>query len=78
MNKDLNSSPPGILELNSRSAVIKGINELRKTGDPFAAAAAQQILETGRSRRHYVDPRNMVKQVYSIWKRVCVKVNRIY
>jgi len=70
MNKDLNSVPPGILELNSRSPVIKGINELRKAGDPFAAAAAQQVLETAQiAAGIIVDPRNMVNRLYSILER---------
>jgi len=70
MSKELGSAPSGILEINTRSAVIKGINELRKTNDPFAAAAAQQVLETAQiAAGIIVDPRSMVNRLYNILER---------
>ncbi len=70
MNKDLGNTPAGILELNSRSPIIKGINELRKADDPFAVAAAQQVLETAQiAAGLIIDPRNMVNRLYGILER---------
>lgn len=70
MNKDSSNVPAGILEINPRSATIKGINELRKANDPFATAAAQQVLETAQIAAGLIlDPRNMVNRLYSILER---------
>ncbi|NLI92484.1 MAG: molecular chaperone HtpG [Peptococcaceae bacterium] len=70
MNKDFGNVPAGILEVNTRSPIIKGINELRKANDPFAAAAAQQVLETAQIAAGLIlDPRSMVNRLYSILER---------
>lgn len=70
MNKDIGGIPAGILEVNSHHPVIKGINELRKGNDPFAAAAAEQVLENAQiAAGLIVDPRSMVNRLYSILER---------
>ncbi len=70
MTKDQGSVPPGILELNSKHPVIKGINELHKAKDPFAAAAAEQVLENAQiAAGLIVDPRGMVNRLYNILER---------
>ncbi|RJE48257.1 molecular chaperone HtpG [Dehalobacter sp. MCB1] len=74
MNKDMEDIPAGILEINSRHPVIQGINELRKSGDAFAAAAAEQILENSQiAAGLIVDPRSMVSRLYNILERAVVK-----
>jgi TNF receptor-associated protein 1 len=70
MNKDLGNAPAGILEINSRHPVIKGINQLRLAKDPFAAEAAQQVLENAQiAAGLLVDPRSMVNRLYTILER---------
>ena len=70
MNKDQGGTPPGILEINSRHPVVKGINELRKNEDPFAAAAAEQLLENAQiAAGLLVDPRGMVTRLNNILER---------
>ncbi|RNC29118.1 MAG: Chaperone protein HtpG [Candidatus Dichloromethanomonas elyunquensis] len=70
MNKESGSVPAGILEINTRSAIIRGINELRKANDPFAEAAAQQVLETAQIAAGLIlDPRHMVNRLYSLLER---------
>ncbi|NLM21657.1 MAG: molecular chaperone HtpG [Peptococcaceae bacterium] len=70
MNKEFNSVPAGILEINSRHPVIKGINELRKNADPFAKEAAEQVLQNAQiAAGLIVDPRNMVNRLYNILER---------
>ncbi len=74
MNKDMEGIPAGILEINSRHRVIQGINELRKSGDTFAAAAAEQILENSQiAAGLIIDPRSMVSRLYNILERAVVK-----
>ncbi len=70
MSNDLNSAPAGILEINSRHPVIKGINELRKISDPFAEDAVEQVLQNAQiAAGLIIDPRNMVNRLYSILER---------
>lgn len=70
MSKDLNNIPAGILDINSRHSVIKGINELRKANDSFASAAAEQVLENSQiAAGLIIDPRGMVDRLYSILER---------
>jgi molecular chaperone HtpG len=70
MSKDLSSVPAGILEINTRHAVIKGINQLRKNSDPFAREAAEQVLQNAQiAAGLIIDPRNMVNGLYSILER---------
>jgi len=70
INNDLNSTPSGILEINSRHPLIKGINELRKVGDPFATDAAEQVVQNSQIAAGLIpDPRNMVNRLYSILER---------
>lgn len=70
MMNDKGSVPPGILELNSKHPVIRGINELRKANDPFAEAAAEQVLENAQiAAGLIVDPRGMVNRLYNILER---------
>ncbi|WP_368293872.1 molecular chaperone HtpG [Dehalobacter sp. TBBPA1] len=74
MNKDMEGIPAGILEINSQHPVIQGINELRKSGDTFAAAAAEQILENSQiAAGLIIDPRSMVSRLYNILERAVVK-----
>ncbi|NLO97803.1 MAG: molecular chaperone HtpG [Peptococcaceae bacterium] len=76
MSKDLTNIPAGILEINSRHPVIKGINELRKAGDPFAKEAAEQVLHNAQiAAGLIIDPRNMVNRLYSILERAVTKNN---
>ncbi|HHV65355.1 MAG TPA: molecular chaperone HtpG [Peptococcaceae bacterium] len=70
MNKDFNNVPAEILEINSRHPIIKGINQLRLANDPFAAEAAEQLLENAQiAAGLIVDPRNMVNRLYTILER---------
>jgi TNF receptor-associated protein 1 len=76
MTQDQGSIPPGILELNSKHPVIKGINELRQAEDPFAAAAAEQVLENAQiAAGLIVDPRGMVNRLYNILERAVTQQN---
>ncbi|UWG98140.1 molecular chaperone HtpG [Dehalobacter sp. DCM] len=76
VNKDLNNIPAGILEINSKHPVIKGINELRKSGDLFASAAAEQVLENSQiAAGLIIDPSSMVNRLYSILERAVEKKN---
>lgn len=70
MNKDFAAVAPGILEINCKHPIIKGINELRKNNDAFAATAAEQVLENAQlAAGLIVDPRGMVNRLYSILER---------
>jgi len=70
MNKDQGGTPPGILEINSRHPVMKGIYDLQKNNDPFAAAAAEQVLENAQiAAGLLVDPRGMVNRLNNILER---------
>lgn len=70
MNKEFAAPAPGILEVNTKHSIIKGLNELRKKNDSFAAVAADQILETAQiAAGLIVDPRGMVNRLYSILER---------
>jgi len=62
--------PAGILELNSRHSIIKGINELRKAKDPFAEEAAEQVLANAQLAAGLImDTRSMVNRLYNILER---------
>lgn len=70
MNRETDNFPAGILELNSRHPIIKGINELRRKNDPFARPAAEQLLENAQiAAGLIVDPRRMVNRLYNILER---------
>ncbi len=70
MNKDQGGAPPSILEINSSHPVMKGINDLHKNNDPFATAAAEQVLENAQiAAGLVVDPRGMVNRLNSILER---------
>jgi len=74
MNKDFGGIVPGILEINCKHSVIKGINELRKKNDDFAKVAAEQILENAQIAAGLItDPRGMVNRLYSILERAVEK-----
>ena len=70
MTGEKENIPAGILELNSKHKIIKGINELRKANDPFAKEAAEQVLETAQLAAGLIlDQRNMVGRLYNILER---------
>ncbi len=70
MSKDLGHIPAGLLEINGSHPIMKGINELRKASDPFAGAAALQVLENAQiAAGLIVDPRLMVNRLNSILER---------
>lgn len=76
MNKENAGILSGILEINNRHLVIKGINQLRKNNDEFAALAAQQVLENAQIAAGLViDPRGMVNRLTSILERAVQKNN---
>jgi TNF receptor-associated protein 1 len=67
MSNDLQSIPAGILEINYGHPIIRGIDELRKSGDSFAQAAAEQVLQNAQiAAGLIIDPRDMVERLYSI------------
>jgi molecular chaperone HtpG len=67
MNRDLQDVPPGILEINSKHALIKRLNELRKQEDSFAPLAADQLFANAQiAAGIIVDPRSMVNRLNEI------------
>jgi len=67
MNRDLQDVPPGILEINPKHVLIQRLNELRKTDDPFAKVAAEQLFANAQiAAGIIVDPRHMVNRLNEI------------
>jgi molecular chaperone HtpG len=66
--------PAGILELNCSHPIIVSINDLRKEADPFAAEAAEQVLQNVRLAAGLIsDPRTVVSRLYSVLERALKK-----
>ncbi|MDA8441813.1 MAG: molecular chaperone HtpG [Peptococcaceae bacterium] len=70
MNRDLNQTAPGILEINAKHQLIKRLSELHQQGEDFAQVAAEQLYENAQiAAGIMVDPRNMVGRLNEILAR---------
>ncbi len=70
VNRDLNQTVPGVLEINGNHPLIKRLNELHKQGEEFARVAAEQLYENAEiAAGIMVDPRSMVNRLNKILQR---------
>ncbi len=70
VNRDLNQTVPGVLEINGSHPLIKRLNEIRKQGEDFAKVAAEQLYENAEiAAGIMVDPRSMVNRLNEILQR---------
>lgn len=70
INKDLDTSLPKILEINTSHPVIKGLHKLRQQEDPLAKIAAEQIYDNALIAAGLkIDPSTMVERINQILER---------
>ncbi|MDR1604752.1 MAG: molecular chaperone HtpG, partial [Gracilibacteraceae bacterium] len=70
MDQKMTEAPPGVLEINCAHPIIIGVNELRKSGEAFAAEAAVQVLQNAQLAAGLIfDPRTLVGKLNDVLAR---------